>query len=240
MTDELATIILAIIGIISGICLEHLLFVQHRNCRTNRKYITSEYLIKYILSILSVIVGCMITIAITNIDANNQEKESAYQAVDSIVEIGSKNIIVNNNGINYYKYKNTESSGYKDSLDMITDYYAERTQELNYIADNAPKLYYYCSHYIEIARILNNNYLLSRDKDSALKLQSETDKALYKSLMFLKLSEYYIDEKFSDDELELISNSITDSNDLVELSNIVEKYNLGLATFKKVKVEDLY
>lgn len=116
-------IILFALFLIAGIGANFFLFYQEKTNKKSNKFITSERLFVFIIEILIAVIGFGVTLAFTNANELQLEKEKAICMLDQTIEFTDSQITREKNYLNMYKEEKIEAKALQLSNVISLDYY---------------------------------------------------------------------------------------------------------------------
>ena len=116
-------IILFALFLIAGIGANFFLFYQEKTNKKSNKFITSERLFVFIIEILIAVIGFGVTLAFTNANELQLEKEKAICMLDQTIEFTDSQITREKNYLNMYKEEKVEAKALQLSNVISLDYY---------------------------------------------------------------------------------------------------------------------
>lgn len=116
-------IILFALFLIAGISANFFLFYQEKTNKKSNKFITSERLFVFIIEILIAVIGFGVTLAFTNANELQLEKEKAICMIEQTIEFTDSQITREKNYLNMYKEEKIEAKALQLSNVISLDYY---------------------------------------------------------------------------------------------------------------------
>ena len=116
-------IVLFALFLIAGIGANFFLFYQEKTNKKSNKFITSERLFVFIIEILIAVIGFGVTLAFTNANELQLEKEKAICMIEQTIEFTDSQITREKNYLNMYKEEKIEAKALKLSNVISLDYY---------------------------------------------------------------------------------------------------------------------
>lgn len=116
-------IILFALFLIAGIGANFFLFYQEKTNKKSNKFITSERLFVFIIEILIAVIGFGVTLAFTNANELQLEKEKAICMIEQTIEFTDSQITREKNYLNMYKEEKIEAKALQLSNVISLDYY---------------------------------------------------------------------------------------------------------------------
>ena len=102
-------IVLFALFLIAGIGANFFLFYQEKTNKKSNKFITSERLFVFIIEILIAVIGFGVTLAFTNANELQLEKEKAICMIEQTIEFTDSQITREKNYLNMYKEEKIEA-----------------------------------------------------------------------------------------------------------------------------------
>lgn len=116
-------IILFALFLIAGIGANFFLFYQEKTNKKSNKFITSERLFVFIIEILIAVIGFGVTLAFTNANELQLEKEKAICMLEQTIEFTDSQITREKSYLNMYKEEKIEAKALQLSNVISLDYY---------------------------------------------------------------------------------------------------------------------
>lgn len=116
-------IVLFALFLIAGIGANFFLFYQEKTNKKSNKFITSERLFVFIIEILIAVIGFGVTLAFTNANELQLEKEKAICMIEQTIEFTDSQITREKNYLNMYKEEKIEAKALQLSNVISLDYY---------------------------------------------------------------------------------------------------------------------
>ena len=116
-------IVLFALFLIAGIGANFFLFYQEKTNKKSNKFITSERLFVFIIEILIAVIGFGVTLAFTNANELQLEKEKAICMIEQTIEFKDSQITREKNYLNMYKEEKIEANALQLSNVISLDYY---------------------------------------------------------------------------------------------------------------------
>ena len=116
-------IVLFALFLIAGIGANFFLFYQEKTNKKSNKFITSERLFVFIIEILIAVIGFGVTLAFTNANELQLEKEKAICMIEQTIEFTDSQITREKNYLNMYKEEKVEAKALQLSNVISLDYY---------------------------------------------------------------------------------------------------------------------
>ena len=116
-------IILFALFLIAGIGANFFLFYQEKTNKKSNKFITSERLFVFIIEILIAVIGFGVTLAFTNANELQLEKEKAICMIEQTIEFTDNQITREKKYLNMYKDKEINEKTLQLSNVISLDYY---------------------------------------------------------------------------------------------------------------------
>lgn len=116
-------IVLFALFLIAGIGANFFLFYQEKTNKKSNKFITSERLFVFIIEILIAVIGFGVTLAFTNANELQLEKEKAICMIEQTIEFTDSQITREKNYLNMYKEEKLEAKALQLSNVISLDYY---------------------------------------------------------------------------------------------------------------------
>lgn len=104
----MVVVIACILCFVFGVVFERVLFNNKLAHKENRKFLSSEYLLDFVIEVITIVLACVITLGATGIYTEMKERNQCLQILDQTVALGAKQIDSN---IRWYgKLKNGNTS----------------------------------------------------------------------------------------------------------------------------------
>ena len=116
-------IVLFALFLIAGIGANFFLFYQEKTNKKSNKFITSERLFVFIIEILIAVIGFGVTLAFTNANELQLEKEKAICMIEQTIEFTDNQITREKKYLNMYKAEEINDKSLKLSNVISLDYY---------------------------------------------------------------------------------------------------------------------
>lgn len=106
-----------------GVLFTFILFRQDKNEKKGGHFITSERLIIFLVEILIAVIGFGVTLAITNANERQLDKEKAIQMMEQTIAYTDKQIVKERSYLNMYDDGDIEANVFLNSSVVNTNYY---------------------------------------------------------------------------------------------------------------------
>ena len=161
-----------------GICANFVLYRREKQHKKSTRFITSERLFVFFIEILIAIIGFGVTLAITNANEQQVEKDKAIRMLQQTIEYTDKQLTSERSYLNMHKNGKITTEGLLVSNVINMDYY-DNILSNEVVLQNANM-----NTYGDIMRYLA--WVEGRDERAQTAEESEVYQHLYRRYIFLK------------------------------------------------------
>ena len=161
-----------------GICVNFVLYRRETQHKKSTRFITSERLFVFFIEILIAIIGFGVTLAITNANEQQVEKDKAIRMLQQTIEYTDKQLTSERSYLNMHKNGKITTEGLLVSNVINMDYY-DNILSNEVVLQNANM-----NTYGDIMRYLA--WVEGRDERAQTAEESEVYQHLYRRYIFLK------------------------------------------------------
>lgn len=219
-----------------GVVFERVLFINKSMHKENRKFLSSEYLLDFVVEVITIVLACFITLGASGIYNEMEERNQCIQILDQTVALGSKQIKSN---IQWYGYLTGDKTSRKELAlrdTMPVSFYESIVEDPIVVSNIDMNGHYEVVRYLTAAGISQTRIdEMIYDEDVSDKdlspLFNRRNMDFYKALINLRIVSFELDGRLFSENADALRDEVIGTASWTELNELIKNNNLDLPVF---------
>ena len=226
-----------------GVFWERVLFTKKLHKEDNTKFFSSEFLLGFLVEVVTIIIAALITLGSTGLYAEHAERKNCMKVLDQTISLASTQLREN---VKFYNdFRSSEKSRTAVALRNTTptDYFETVMYDTSVSSHINMNGQFEVIKFLKAADVSQSRldaliYDPSVDDEEIKLLMQQQNLDLYRALINMRLVKMELEKTMSVEASDQLRSKVKATSKMVELSNIVKEYNLNVPTFKAIDESD--